>query len=128
MKTNIHFWSYLAQFFSEWEMFQTKVVEKIKTHILCPTTFLKNHTFYEIMSKNIVWPGWAQMTIWRTCIACCISTTNTHSGYVIFIAFTLQQWLDECASMWCYTYNALVLDRGEWSESHPSCLTKWGRE
>ena len=33
MKTNIHFWSYLAQFFLEWEMFQTKVVEKIKTHI-----------------------------------------------------------------------------------------------
>ena len=25
--------SYLAQFFLEWEMFQTKVVEKIKTHI-----------------------------------------------------------------------------------------------
>jgi hypothetical protein len=29
---NIHFWSYLARFFLEWEMFQTKVVEKIKTH------------------------------------------------------------------------------------------------
>jgi len=39
MKTNIHFRSYLAQFFLEWEMFQTKVVEKIKTHILCPVTF-----------------------------------------------------------------------------------------
>jgi len=32
MKTDVHFWSYLAQFFLEWEMFQTKVVEKIKTH------------------------------------------------------------------------------------------------
>ena len=30
MNTNIHFWSYLAQFFLEWEMFQTKVVEEIK--------------------------------------------------------------------------------------------------
>ena len=39
METNIHFWSYLAHFFLEWEMFQTKVVEKIKTHILCPVTF-----------------------------------------------------------------------------------------
>jgi len=39
MKTNIHFWSYLAQFFLEWEMFQTKVVEKIKTHVLCSVTF-----------------------------------------------------------------------------------------
>ena len=34
MKTNINFWSYLAQFFLEWEMFQTKDVEKIKKHIL----------------------------------------------------------------------------------------------
>jgi len=37
--TNIHIWSYLAQFFLEWEVFQTKVVEKIKTHILRSVTF-----------------------------------------------------------------------------------------
>jgi len=35
MKNNVHF-LYLAQFFLEWEIFQTKLVEKIKTHILCP--------------------------------------------------------------------------------------------
>ena len=35
----MHFLSYLAQFFSEWEMFQTNVVQKIKTHILCSVTF-----------------------------------------------------------------------------------------
>ena len=34
MKTRINFWSYLAQFFLEREMFQTKVVEKIKTHFV----------------------------------------------------------------------------------------------
>ena len=39
MKTNIHFCYYLANFFIEREMFQTKVVEKIKTHILCSVTF-----------------------------------------------------------------------------------------
>jgi hypothetical protein len=33
MKTNIYFWSYLAHFFLEWEMFHTNVVHKIKTHI-----------------------------------------------------------------------------------------------
>ena len=38
MKTNIHFWSYLAQFFLEWGMFQIKVLEKIKTHILCSSS------------------------------------------------------------------------------------------
>ena len=39
MKTNIHFWPYLAEFFLEWEMFETKILEKIKTHILCVVTF-----------------------------------------------------------------------------------------
>ena len=34
MKVNMHFWSHIAQFFLEWEMFQTKVVYKSK------------HTFY----------------------------------------------------------------------------------
>ena len=34
LKSNIHFWSYFAQFNLEWEMFQTKVVEKIKMHLI----------------------------------------------------------------------------------------------
>jgi len=40
-------------------MFQTKVVEKIKTHILCSVTFFffENRAFYEIMCKNILEPG-----------------------------------------------------------------------
>ena len=33
MKTNGHFWSYLAQFFLEWEMFETKDVEE--KHTFC---------------------------------------------------------------------------------------------
>ena len=33
LKTARHFWPYLAQFFLEWENFQTNIVEKIKTHI-----------------------------------------------------------------------------------------------
>ena len=49
MKTNIHLWSYVVQFFLEWEMFQTKVVEKIKTHILRSITFFfqENRTAYD---------------------------------------------------------------------------------
>jgi hypothetical protein len=34
MRTNIHFLSYPAQFFLEWEMFQTNAVDKIKTHLV----------------------------------------------------------------------------------------------
>jgi hypothetical protein len=41
MKTYVHLWSYFAQFFSEWEMFQTKFVEKLKTHILCLIVFFR---------------------------------------------------------------------------------------
>ena len=35
MKSNIRFLSYLAHFFLQPEMVHKKVVEKIKTHILC---------------------------------------------------------------------------------------------
>ena len=46
----IYFLSYLAHFFLEWEMFQTKVVEKIKTPILYAVTFsFENRFVYEIM-------------------------------------------------------------------------------
>jgi len=34
-------------------MFETKVVEKIKTRISCSKTFCKNYALYEIMLKNI---------------------------------------------------------------------------
>ena len=35
MKTSLHFRSYIALLFLEWEIFETKVGEKIKTHVLC---------------------------------------------------------------------------------------------
>jgi hypothetical protein len=33
------FSSYVTHLFLEWEMFQTKILEKIKTHILCSVPF-----------------------------------------------------------------------------------------
>jgi hypothetical protein len=79
--------SYLAQFFLEREMFQTKVVEKIKTHILGSVNFIfENLTLYEIMWKNTVEPGTIHRTTWRMRIACCISwAINTLSDCVIFL-------------------------------------------
>jgi hypothetical protein len=44
-------------------MFQTRFVEKIKTHILCSITFFENRAVYEIMWKNMVEPDRPQMTI-----------------------------------------------------------------
>ena len=62
MKTFPHLWQYLAELFLEWEMFQIKVVEKVKTLILCSVTFFENCAVYEIMPKNVVEPKWSQMT------------------------------------------------------------------
>jgi len=42
MKTDIHFLSYLAEIFLERETFQTKVVQKIGTHILCFVNSFRN--------------------------------------------------------------------------------------
>jgi hypothetical protein len=39
VKMYVRFWYCLAEFFLEWEMFQTKIVEKIRTHVLCSVTF-----------------------------------------------------------------------------------------
>ena len=98
--------------FLESEIFQTKAVEKIKTHILCSVTFffLENLAIYEKMWKNIVERGRPQMTIWQMRIACWIpKATNTHSQYVIVIAFPLQQWLRERASTLRYTCIACLV-------------------
>jgi len=35
-------------------MFQTKVVEKMKTCVLCSVTFLKNYAIYEVMWENML--------------------------------------------------------------------------
>jgi hypothetical protein len=45
MKAYVCLWSYLAEFFLSWEIFQTNVVEKIKTYILYSIGF-----FPKIMS------------------------------------------------------------------------------
>jgi len=50
-----------------------------------------------------------QMTILRLRIAYWIpKATNTHSNYVTIIAFPLQQWLHERATLLRYTYSACL--------------------
>jgi len=44
-------------------MFQIKVLEKIKTHILCSVTFPDNRAIYGIRWKNIAQPDRLQVTI-----------------------------------------------------------------
>ena len=47
MKTNIHLWLCLAHFFLEWEVFQTKVVKAIKTHLFLAPLFRKLCCFWD---------------------------------------------------------------------------------
>jgi hypothetical protein len=61
MKTHVHLWQYLTRFFLKWEMFQTKVIEKIETHILRSVNFPENRAVYESV-KNMVQPHRPQMT------------------------------------------------------------------
>jgi hypothetical protein len=58
MKTNIHFWSHLAEFSLELEMSQRSFVEEIKTHIFYSRNdfFLKS-CVCELMWKNAVEAG-----------------------------------------------------------------------
>ena len=73
-------------------MLQTKVVQKIKTHVLYSITFSQKRAVYEIMwEKNIVEPGRSQMTIWHLRIALWIPVaTNTHRRFAIVVAFPLE--------------------------------------
>jgi len=74
-------------------MLQIKFVENIQ-HFYASKIFFspQNRAVYEIMLKTVVEWGRPLMTIRRMRIACWIpKATNTHSQYVILIAFTLQQ-------------------------------------
>ena len=79
METYIHVWIYLAQLFLEWEMFQTKVGKKIKTHILCSKNSSENCALCEIRLENIVQPDRPQITIWRMCTARWEVRLQTHT-------------------------------------------------
>jgi hypothetical protein len=57
------------------------------------------------MLKNILAPDSPQMTIGRMRFACRVPNgANTNLEYVIFIAFPLQQWFHERASVLRYAY------------------------
>jgi len=78
------------------------------------------------MWKKVVEWSRPQIIIWHTHIACWIpKATDTHSEYVILIAFPLQQWLQGCSSVLRYTYPAclvLYIFYGRWMREYFSSL------
>ena len=90
-------------------MFQTKVVEKIKAHILFPVTFLrKSCRLCENVEKYC---RAGRATNDSIAHAHCMLDTQgyeyTHSGCVIRIVFPQQQWLHERAS--CYIIHTMPI-------------------
>ena len=85
--------------------------ENQNTHFVTSNIFFfENRAVYEIMWKNIVEWGKPQMTVWRMRIAGWIpKATDTNSEYVIFIAFPLQQLLEERVSMLRYKHTACLV-------------------
>ena len=62
MKRYAHLREYLVHFFLGSEMFQTKFVEKIRTHFIFSNFFSENRAFYEVMWKKSVEQGRPQIT------------------------------------------------------------------
>ena len=106
MKISIHFW-YLAELFLECKMFQTKVVEKIKTN------FMLQNFFFFFENRACFWGNvekycrTGQTTCDSMANAHCMfdnKATNTPSEFVMLIAFALQQWLHKRAPVLRYRY------------------------
>ena len=88
-------------FCPKWELFQTKVVEEIRTDILCSRTFF----FSKIVSFMITWKKMVQPDSPQTIIRhlrfarWITKATDTHSEYVKLTAFPRQQRSRKSASM-----------------------------
>ena len=87
-KIKTHFFKF--NFCFRIEIFQTKFVEKIKTHFLNSIFVFEYRAFYAMKWKNNVEPDRSQMKIRRMRIAWWIlKAIDTRSEYVILIAFPL---------------------------------------
>jgi hypothetical protein len=60
----LYIWRYFSEFFLEREIFRTKAVEKIKTHVIFSNLFFETLPAYEIMCKNMIEQAGPQMTIY----------------------------------------------------------------
>jgi hypothetical protein len=81
MKTYVHLW-YLAELFLEWEMFQTQVVEKIKTHFIINKFFPQKscRLWHNVEKYGTARQATDENIIRRMRFACWITkATDTHS-------------------------------------------------
>jgi len=83
----------------------------IRTHILRLITYFRKWCYLsDNVKKKTLEPDKARITIWCMRLVCWITkATNIHSKCVILIAFPLQQWLHDRASMLRYRYIACIV-------------------
>jgi len=87
-----------------------RCTENQNTFYIQESFFLESRAVYEIMWKNIVQPDTPRMKIRRMHITCwMLKATDTHSEYIIRIAFPLQKRLHERPSILRYTYIACLV-------------------
>jgi hypothetical protein len=100
----------LSRFLLKFDMPRTKRRrENQNTHFVFSNFFPENRAVYGVMWKNIVDPDRSQTAICLMHITCwTLKSTNTHSEYVILIAFPLHYWLHERASVVRYAYIACL--------------------
>ena len=82
-------------------MLQTKVADKIETHILCSITFFppENRAVYEIMWRTIPEPARHRRQYVASALRAGHPRLQTHLECVVLIAFQLKKWLHERASI-----------------------------
>jgi hypothetical protein len=98
--------------------FQTNVVEKIKTRILYSVTFFFQKSCYlwdNVEKYSRAGQSTDDNIIRRMRFPCWITkATKTHRGFIVLIAFLLQQWLHERASMLRFMYLVHFVELFHW--------------
>jgi len=93
-------------------MFQTNIIEKIETHISCSVVVFRKscrfwgntEKFYRAIQVSDDNRTHARFFLYTEVYI------HTLSGYVIFIAFPLQQWLTEIATTLNFTYISCLVE------------------
>jgi hypothetical protein len=122
VKTFSHLWQYLAKCFFEWEMFYSRVVEKIKSHTLCSVLFFfffENRPIYEVEKYGEARGDTNDVTMRCIRVAWISKGTCTHAHahdhfllhpnarahIQIFISFPEKQWFTK--ALQCYVVHTL---------------------
>ena len=102
---------YLDEFFLEWEMIQTKVVEKIKTQILCSITShpRKSCSLWDNVGKHVpARQAKDDNKIWRMRTVYCI-TKATNTQNMQCLSFSTATMVTRTRLNATFTYNDSVL-------------------